>query len=94
MQITIPHQLTTQEVRARLDAHAPELAGGMAEVRASWHDEEHMDLAIKAMGQTLTGEIALAPGEAIITIELPLALAFMESTIARSITDKGTQLLS
>ena len=94
MQITIPHNLSTAEVRARLDAHASELAGGLAEVKASWHGEEHMDLAIKAMGQNLTGEIALAPGEVIITIALPVAFSFMEGTISHSITEKGRQLLA
>lgn len=94
MQVIIPHQLATAEVRARMEAHAHELAGSMAEVETHWHDEEHMDLSIRAMGQTLTGEIALAPGEVIITIALPFALSFMEGTIASTLAEKGRQLLA
>lgn len=94
MQITIPHQLSNDEIRTRMDDHAAELVGSIAQVSTSWHGDEHLDLDILAMGQRMTGEIALAPGEVIITINLPPSLIFMEGSIKQALTEKAHNLLA
>ena len=63
MRVPIPHQLGKDEARARLKARSGDLAGmmpgGMADVAVTWPDEDRMNLAVKAMGSSVTAAVEI-----------------------------------
>jgi hypothetical protein len=97
MEITVPHKLTRQEVRDRLRSKSGEMLqvpGGMAEVETSWPSEDRMDMAIKAMGQVLQGNLAIEDDLVRISIDLPMMLGFLEPMISGTIAEQGQKLLT
>lgn len=98
MEITVPHNLTRQDVRDRLHDKAGEVLGqvpgGMAEVETSWPSEDRMDIAIKAMGQVVRGNLAIEDKLVRISIDLPMMLGFLEPMISGTINEQGRKLLT
>ena len=95
MRVSLPHKLSRKQVRERLRTRAHEIAGTIpAEVDTSWADEDHLNLAITTMGQTLRGDIAIGDSELVIDLALPLMMSFFEPAIAEAIRDKGQKLLA
>lgn len=95
MRVTLSHRLTKDEVRERLREHAHEIAGNVAaEIDASWADPDHLNLVVNAMGQELTGAIAIGDGEITVELDLPFMLSFVEPMIASTIREKGQALLA
>ncbi len=98
MRVTVPHDLSREEVRQRLRERAQDLAGsvpgGMAQVTTNWLNDDTVDLAIAAMGQNLTGSIAIEDRQVVIDLTLPLALSFVEPMIAGTIKEQGQKLLA
>ena len=98
MRVTVPHELTREEVRKRLHERAQDLAGtvpgGMAEVTTNWVNDDQVDLTIAAMGQNLTGNIVIEDGQVVIDLALPLALTFVEPMIAGTVKEQGQKLLA
>ncbi len=98
MRVTVPHELTREEVRKRLHERAQDLAGnvpgGMAEVTTNWVNDDQVDLTIAAMGQNLTGNIVIEDGQVVIDLALPLALTFVEPKIAGTVKEQGQKLLA
>lgn len=98
MRVTVPHKLTRAEVRKRLTERAQELAGsvpgGVAEVTTDWVDDDLVDLTIAAMGQNLSGHIAIEDHQVVIDLSLPLALSFVEPMIAGTVKEQGQKLLA
>ncbi|QZP08360.1 polyhydroxyalkanoic acid system family protein [Caenibius sp. WL] len=98
MRVTVPHELTREEVRKRLHERAQDLAGnvpgGMAEVTTNWVSDDQVDLTIAAMGQNLTGNIVIEDGQVVIDLALPLALTFVEPMIAGTVKEQGQKLLA
>lgn len=97
MQVAIPHSLGKDEVRARLRAHAGELAqivpGGLARVETSWPGEDRMDLSVSALGQSIIGAVEIEAAQVLFTIDLPPALAFAEALIRPNLAEQGRKLL-
>lgn len=95
MRITLPHNLTKDEVRERLRDHAHEIAGNVpADISTSWVDPDHLNLSVNAMGHELTGGITIKASEIIIDLDLPFMLSFIEPMIASTIREKGQALLA
>ena len=98
MRVTIPHKLSKEEVRKRLDAHAGELAdfipGSAVEVENDWIDDDHMALGITAMGAFVGADLTIEERQVIADIELPMKLMFVKGTIERKIRDNGVKLLA
>ncbi len=98
MEVTVPHQLTRQEVRDRLHSKSDEILGhvpgGVAEVKTSWPGEDRMEMTIKAMGQTLHGDLVIEDHEIRISIDLPMMLSFFEPMISGTIAEQGRNLLA
>ena len=98
MRVTVPHELTREEVRKRLHERAQDLAGnvpgGMAEVETNWVGEDKVDLTISAMGQSMSGNIVIEDGQVVIDLSLPLALGFVEPMIAGTVKEQGQKLLA
>jgi Putative polyhydroxyalkanoic acid system protein (PHA_gran_rgn) len=98
MRVALPHTLGRDEVRRRLKGRIHEIAdvipGGLADVTTGWPDEDRLDLAVRAMGQDVTGAIEIEDAQVVITVNLPLALAFVEPMIKGAIESKGRKLLA
>lgn len=97
MRVAIPHQLDQDEVRRRLksntDGVGDHIPGGAA-VNTSWPSEDRMRMEIGAMGQSLVANVDLEPGQLVLTVDLPPALAFVEPMIAGAIRSQGDKLLA
>lgn len=97
MRVAIPHDLDKPTVRDRLKTRshllAEKIPGGMADVQSAWVSEDQLDLAIKAMGQTLAGKILVEDGQVVIEMDLPPALAFIEPIVEGAIRQQGQVLI-
>ena len=98
MQVAIPHDLGRDEVRRRLKGSSHEIAdaipGGMAEVTSHWPSEDRMEMAIRAMGQNLTGHVDVEDTQLIFTVQLPAALGFVEPIVEGAIRQSAPKLLA
>lgn len=95
MRVTLPHKLTKEQVRERLRSHAHEIAGDLpGDLTTNWTSPDHLALSIDAMGQALTGGIAIGEHDITVDIELPFLLSFIEPMIESTIRDKGQALLT
>jgi hypothetical protein len=97
MRVAIPHSLSKAEVHSRLKGRMHEVAdfipGGMADVSSSWAGDDRVTLLVRAMGQEVTGAVDIEEDEVVFTVNLPLALSFVEPMIKGAIADKGRKLL-
>lgn len=98
MRVPIPHNLPKEEVRRRLREKSPEIGnavpGGIADIATSWADEDHMNLDIKAMGQTIGGQVVIEEGQVVFVVDLPSALSFVEPMVSGAIRKQGVKLLA
>lgn len=98
MQVAIPHNLGRDEVRRRLKARSHELAdaipGGMADVSTDWPSENRMNMVIRAMGQVLSGHVAIRDTEIEVVLLLPPALGFMQPVVENAVRQQGHRLLA
>ncbi|OCC22986.1 hypothetical protein MB02_14595 [Croceicoccus estronivorus] len=98
MRVTLPHDLTREEVRRRLHERAQDLTGnvpgGMADVKTEWVSDDRVNLSISAMGQNLNGNIVIEDGQVVIDLALPLALSFIEPMISGTVKEQGQKLLA
>ncbi len=98
MQVPISHDLPKEEVRRRLRESSHEIAshipGGMAEVTTAWSSEDQMDMKITAMGQNLVGKVEVEDSRMLLSVDLPLALSFVQPLIESALKKQGQKLLS
>lgn len=98
MQVAIPHDLDREEVRRRLrdnsDRMGDAIPGGMADISTSWASDDRMEMAISAMGQTMSGHIDIEDNRVVFEIELPMALSFVEPMVEGAIRQQGQALLA
>ena len=97
MRVAIPHTLGKAEVRRRLTARTPDLAGfipgGFAKVNHGWIDEDHMRLDVTALGQSIESRLDVEDHQVVVNVDLPPQLAFVGAAIEGAIRDKATKLL-
>jgi hypothetical protein len=98
MRFALPHSLGKDEARRRIKSRSHELAGfmpgGVAEVSERWSNEDRLELAIAAMGQTVAASIEVAEAEIAFEVALPPALSFFEPMVRSAIEAKGRKLLT
>jgi hypothetical protein len=98
MRVALPHSLGREEARRRLKDRAHELGGfmpgGMAEISTRWPNQDRLELAIAAMGQTVAASVEVAETEIAIEVTLPSALSFVEPMVRSAIEAKGRKLLT
>ncbi|MFN3516598.1 MAG: polyhydroxyalkanoic acid system family protein [Novosphingobium sp.] len=97
MRLAIPHTLGRDEVRRRMHLRSDELAGllpGGAQVDITWPLEDRMALAVKAMGQSLTGTIDVTETELVFDFALSGALSFVEPLVRDAVEQKAQKLLA
>ncbi len=98
MQVPISHDLPKEEVRRRLRERSHEIAdhipGGMAEITTDWSSEDQMDMTITAMGQNLVGKVEIEDNRMVLSVDLPMALSFVQPVIEAAMKKQGQKLLS
>ncbi len=97
MRMTLPHELGREEVRRRLRERSHEigdhLPGGMASVDTNWPSDDLMNISVDAMGQQVTGSVAIADNEVVLDFTLPLSLSFFKPLIEKAVQANGAKLL-
>ena len=97
MRVAIPHKLDNDTVRERLRSKSHEIGSaipGGGSVDTAWPTENRMTMDISALGQTLRANVDLEPGQLVLNVDLPPALAFMETMVAGAIKQQGQKLLT
>lgn len=97
MRIAIPHSLDRDEARRRLrekTAQAAEKADGMASVATTFVDDDHMVMAVTAMGYTIDCKVELAPSELVVEVDVPAGLGFAKRMIEGVIREKSAKFLT
>ena len=94
--ITIPHRLTQQEARARLQKGITDLkaqhAASIAQVSETWNGDQ-MSFRLTAMGQSITGRVDVQPSAIKLDIDLPWLLAAFAEKIKGQVEQRGRQML-
>jgi hypothetical protein len=94
--VTIPHRGTPAEVRAQLEkALADFQASPMSKVASlseTWQGD-NVDVAAKAMGQTVTGRIEIMADHVVVHVNLPWAFAMFAGKVHGEIEQRGRKLL-
>ena len=95
--MTIPHKLTQQEVRSRIEkgiADAQrEHAGKFSKLQHTWKDN-HLDFNVGLLGQSITGHLDVNPSDVAIHLNLPWMLAAFADKIRPQIHAQADKLLA
>ena len=98
MRVTLPHDLTKEEVRARMHKHADEIGSffppGLASVTTRWPSEDRMDITAEVMGMSIPGGVDLRDGEVVIEMHLPMLLSVMKGPLEAAVKKEGRRLLA
>lgn len=98
MRVTLPHDLTREEVRRRMRAHAHEIADffptGLAQVTTDWPNEDRMDITAEVVGYKIPGGVDVRDNEVVIEMQLPLALGLMRGLLEHAVRKEGGRLLA
>jgi len=94
--VNIPHNLTQEEARARLETGFADLrrkyACKIADVHETWTGN-HMDLNLKAMSQQLTGRLDVEADHVHVEIDLPWVLAMFAEKFRPQVEAEGRKML-
>ena len=97
MRVTLPHDLSREEVRRRMHAHAGEIASffppGLADVTTSWPTEDRMDITATVVGYTIPGGVDVRDNEVVIEMRLPAMLGIMRGALEMAVKKEGGRLL-
>jgi hypothetical protein len=97
MRVSLPHNLSREEVRRRMHAHAGEIASffppGLADVTTGWPSEDRMDITATVVGYTIPGGVDVLDDEVIIEMQLPAMLGLMRGALERAVKKEGVRLL-
>lgn len=98
MRVSLPHNLTKDEVRRRMRAHADEIAdffpAGLAKVSTNWPSEDCMTITAEVVGQSIPGGVEVHDHEVVITMDLPLLLSVMKGPLEAAVKKEGGRLLA
>ena len=98
MRVTLPHNLTKEEVRSRMHKHASEIGGffpgGLARVTTAWPSEDRMSISTVVMGQAIPGDVEIREHEVVIEMELPLLLSVMKGPLEAAVKKEAGRLLA
>ncbi|KPF63560.1 polyhydroxyalkanoic acid system family protein [Porphyrobacter sp. AAP60] len=98
MRVTLPHDLSRDEVRRRMRAHASEIADffppGLASVTTGWPSEDRMDITAEVMGMTIPGGVEVRDSEVVIEMDLPMLLSVMRGPLEAAVKKEGGRLLA
>lgn len=93
--VSIPHDLGRAEARRRIEEGVERLTGQMGavgELRQSW-TADVLSFSLQAIGQTVTGTIAVAEGEVRLEVNLPGIFAMIAGKVRGRLQTEGRNLL-
>lgn len=98
MRVTLPHDLTKEEVRARMHKHADEIGSffppGLASVTTAWPSADRMSITAVVMGQTIPGGVDVRDNDVVIEMDLPLLFSVMKGPLESAVKKEGRRLLA
>ena len=98
MRVTLPHDLSKEEVRRRMHRHADEIGSffpaGLAKVTTSWPSEDRMTITAEVMGQTIPGGVDVRDHDVVIEMDLPLLFSVMRGPLEAAVKKEGQRLLA
>lgn len=98
MRVTLPHDLSKDEVRRRMHAHADEIVGffpaGIAKVTTDWPNEDRMAITAEVVGYTIPGGVDVRDNEVVIEMQLPAMLGLMRSPLEYAVRKEAGRLLA
>jgi hypothetical protein len=95
IEVDLPHKLGREEARSRIARNIHKLEQqipGGAQVSSSWVGDE-MKLAVRAMGQSIEGDIRVEESHVHCKLMLPPMLAMLARPIEAALKAKGRDLL-
>jgi hypothetical protein len=94
--ISIPHKLTQEEARRRIQAGITDarkqFMGKMTQVEDHW-TENHLEFKFAALGQPITGRLDVLPSSINVSVDLPWLLAMLADKIKPEVEQRGRKLL-
>lgn len=94
--LSIPHQLTREEAKKRVDQLVAQVqrqyAGGIGRLDQNW-SENTMDFSVSAMGMTARGKVQVEMQVIRMEVVLPAPLAMLAGTMKQTLEREGTRLL-
>lgn len=93
--VTIPHELGRAEARRRIDTGLDQLIGQIGaagDLERSWEGDT-LKFSLVAIGQTVSGSVAVEEREARLEIVLPGLFAMIANKVKGRIKDQGQILL-
>jgi hypothetical protein len=94
--ISIPHRLTQEEARTRLQKGITDLksqhAASIAQVSETWNGDQ-MSFRLTAMGQAITGRVDVQRSAIKLDIDLPWLLAALAEKFRPRIEQEGRKML-
>lgn len=98
MRVTLAHDLTREEVRRRMRAHADEIAGffpaGLAKVTTDWPNEDRMSIIAEVVGYSIPGGVDVRDNEVVIEMQLPVMLGLMRGPLEHAVKKEAGRLLA
>lgn len=94
--VSIPHELGRAEARRRIENGVGQLTsqiGAVGELKQAWKDDV-LHFSVHAIGQTVTGTIAVEDREARVEVMLPGIFAMIANKVKGRLRDEGQLLLS
>jgi hypothetical protein len=94
--ISIPHKLTQDEARRRIQSGIADaqkqFVGKLTRIEESWADN-HLEFKFAALGQPITGRLDVLPSSINVSIDLPWLLAMLADKIKPEVEQRGRKLL-
>ena len=93
--VSIPHELGRAEARRRIDEGVERLTaqlGAVGEVKRAWTGDT-LAFSLLAIGQTVTGTIAVEEREVRLEVQLPGIFAMGANKLKGRLRDEGERLL-
>jgi hypothetical protein len=98
MRVTLPHDLTKDEVRRRMHKHAGEIGSffpaGLAQVTTDWPSEDRMTIIAEVMGQRIPGGVEIRESDVVIEMDLPMLFSVMKGPLEAAVKKEGGRLLA
>jgi putative polyhydroxyalkanoate system protein len=93
--VSIPHELGRMEARRRIEAGVGQLTsqvGAVGELRQAWEGDT-LRFSLQAIGQTVTGTIAVAERDVRLEVHLPGIFAMIANKVKGRLQSQGQILL-
>jgi hypothetical protein len=94
---TVSHNLEKEEVKSRLENHSDTLqkhwAAQVQDLERSWVSDDKMEVAFKAFGFPIKGDVTVEPSDVVVKVELPFAAIMLRGAIEEQIVKDLKELL-